>query len=61
MHDNASIHTAQATREFLKEHGIRVIEWPPYLPDLNPIEHMWWILKKLMYKRYLQYNNFSVA
>ncbi len=26
------------------------MEWPPYLPDLNLIEYLWWALKKLVYK-----------
>jgi len=61
MQDNASIHTARAVRAFLAEHGITTINWPPYSPDLNPIEHLWWVLKKLVYKHYPQYNNFSRA
>lgn len=24
--------------------------WPPYLPDLNPIEHLWFHLKELVYE-----------
>lgn len=28
------------------------MEWPPYSPDLNPIKHMWWALKKMVYKLY---------
>jgi transposase len=24
--------------------------WPPYSPDLNPIEHAWLKLKELIYK-----------
>jgi transposase len=59
--DNARIHTAAATRAFLARHGIRTINWPPYSPDLNPIEHMWWHLKKLLHKHYPEFNNFSRA
>jgi hypothetical protein len=27
----------------------------------NPIEHLWWVLKKRMHKHYSQYNNLSQA
>lgn len=33
-HDNASPHTAAATLKFLRENNIRLIEHPPYSPDL---------------------------
>ena len=52
MIDNASIHTAERTSEFLTDYGIWTIDFPPYLPDLNPIEHLWWALKKLLQKHY---------
>jgi transposase len=43
MHDNAPIHTHKV-RDFLVEHGMDVIDWPPYSPDMNPIEYCWaWI------------------
>jgi len=50
MHDNASIHTARIVTTWLAEKGVTAIEWPPYSPDLNPIEHMWRALKKRLYK-----------
>ncbi|PSN32920.1 Transposable element Tcb2 transposase [Blattella germanica] len=51
MHDNARCHTAQTTRDVLQECQIRVMDWPAYSPDLNPIEHMSDKLEKLVRKR----------
>jgi transposase len=40
MQDNTPIHKAILMREFLMDHGIYTMDWPPYSPDLNPIEHL---------------------
>jgi len=45
MQDNAPIHTANAVKKWFEEMGIPLAEHPPYSPDLNPIEHIWWHLK----------------
>ena len=56
MQDNAKIYTAKATKFFLESHGIWTIEFPPYLPDLNPIEHLWYVLKRKLHKPYPEFD-----
>ena len=41
MHDNARPHSAAATRTALAAAKITALNWPPYSPHLNPIEHLW--------------------
>jgi len=50
MQDNAPIHSAKKTKEWFAEIGIRVIDWLPYSPDMNPIENLWALLKKEAFK-----------
>ena len=52
MQDGASSHTAAATLEEFAERGIRVIFWPPYSPDLNPIKMLWDDMKNWIQNNY---------
>ena len=50
MQDNAPIYLAHLIQQWFKDHGIPLMVWPPYSPDLNPIEHAWAKLKEYIYK-----------
>ncbi|CAG8664613.1 15509_t:CDS:1, partial [Racocetra fulgida] len=53
QHDNARIHMSIATKAWLKDNNITVLEWPSYFPDLNPIKHLWSEIKRKLKGEYL--------
>lgn len=60
MQDNAPSHASHFTAEFLAKKGIkdhRLMVWPPASPDLNPIENVWSILKREVYRDGQQYTS----
>lgn len=44
--DNDPKHSSRLVQNWLNRSGIDCIDWPPYSPDLNPIENLWANLKK---------------
>ena len=49
MQNNVSIHTIRIVKQWFQQHDLEMLDWPSYLFDLNPIEHLWFCLKKLVY------------
>jgi DDE superfamily endonuclease/transposase/Homeodomain-like domain-containing protein len=41
LHDNDKKFTSRLVQGWLHEAGVTTLEFPPYSPDLNPIENLW--------------------
>jgi DDE superfamily endonuclease len=52
MQDNASIHIAKKVAQWFEDNGILILDWPPYSPDMNPIEHVWAKMKEWIVQHY---------
>ena len=52
LQDGATCHTARIVKEYLENNSVNYIkEWPGNSPDLNPIEHIWAEMKRLLADR----------
>ncbi|UYV74806.1 Transposase [Cordylochernes scorpioides] len=45
--DNARPHTTRISQQALQ--GVQMLPWPPYSPDLSPIEHVWDIIGRRLH------------
>ena len=45
QHDLAPSHSAKKVQKVLQENGVKDLEWPGNLQDLNTIENLWGIIK----------------
>ncbi|KAM4055516.1 DDE superfamily endonuclease [Hirsutella rhossiliensis] len=61
--DNASTHTAAIVQAWLgcwvEENRVDLVDWPPYSPDLNPIENVWKLLKESIMETHLSSQTFQ--
>ncbi|SAM81662.1 uncharacterized protein UBRO_20275 [Ustilago bromivora] len=50
VEDSSSCHQAAICKQRQAEYNIQTQEHPPALPDLNPIENIWYVVKNLLGK-----------
>lgn len=55
--DNDPKHTAKRITSFFKKTGVNVLKWPAQSPDLNPIEHLWDHLERVIRKHKISSKN----
>jgi transposase len=54
--DNVRYHHAKLLKIFLENNPkLEILYLPPYSPDLNPIERVWWYMRKsITHNRYVK-------
>ena len=59
--DNATLHKGGRIEELIKQAGCKILDLPPYSPDLNKIERCWSWLKSRIRKCLDQFNSLRDA
>ena len=55
--DAIAIHSARPVRDYLGRHSTVVVEpFPPYAPELNPVDNLWGYIKHSRLANYAPYN-----
>lgn len=54
--DNSPCYTSNYTKQLFFDVERDFREYPPRLPDLNPIENLWAVLGRIVYANYCQYD-----
>lgn len=54
--DNASIHVSTSAKLWFEANSVNLLDWPARSPDLNPIENLWGLLAREVYKNGTQYH-----
>ena len=49
QHDNDCIHRSNATKAFLKNKKVEILDWSAHFPDLNPKENLCGELVRIVY------------
>ena len=51
LQDGARCHTAATTKVYMEQQGIQCVDWCSYSPDMNPIENVWSVFKRKLYRQ----------
>lgn len=58
--DNCSVHKAKKVKDFIRNTGLNVLDWPAKSPDLNIVEDVWLIISNKVYDGHPFQNNYEL-